>query len=76
MAQYATLEVTIADVEPVAGFIARVCRADAMIRAMTAQDAAGLPGTVAAGLAELQSAIRDLGVVPVREALGSGGDAS
>jgi hypothetical protein len=43
---------------------------------MTAQDAAGLPGTVAAGLAELQSAIRDLGVVPVREALGSGGDAS
>jgi hypothetical protein len=69
MAQYATLEVTIADVEPVAGFIAR------MIRAMTAQDAAGLPGTVAAGLAELQSAVRDLGVTVPREALDGTGDA-
>jgi hypothetical protein len=42
---------------------------------MTAQDAAGLPGTVAAGLAELQSAIRDLGVVVPREALDGAGDA-
>lgn len=64
MAQYATLEVTIADVEPVASFIARVCKADAMIRAMTPQDAADLPGAVVEGITELQSAVRDLGTVP------------
>lgn len=66
MAQYATLEVTIADVEPVASFIARVCKADAMLRGMTAQDAADLPGAVVEGIAELQAAVRDLGTVPPR----------
>lgn len=67
MAQIARVEVTIADVEPVASFIARACKADAMIRAMTAAEAAALPGTAAAGIAELQAAVRDLGVAPERE---------
>jgi hypothetical protein len=54
-------EVTIADIEPVASFIARVLAANAVIAGMTADEAAGLPGGVAAGIAELQGACRDLG---------------
>lgn len=68
MAQVARVEVTLADVEPVARFIAQACKADAMIRRMTAQEAAELPGTVAAGIAELQSAVRHLGVIGEQEA--------
>lgn len=67
MARAAQVEITIADVEPVAAFIARTCKADAMIRRMTATEAAALPGTVAAGIAELQSAVRDLGISPAHE---------
>ena len=67
MASVTRVEVTLADVEPIASFIARACKADAMIRAMTPGEAAGLPGTVAAGIAELQSAVRDLGVSAARE---------
>ena len=63
MAQVARVEVTLCDVQPVARFIASVCRADAMIRSMTAQEAAALPETVAAGVAELQAAVRSLGVL-------------
>jgi hypothetical protein len=62
VASVTRVEVTLADVEPVASFIARACKADAMIRDMTSDEAAALPGTVAAGIAELQSAVRDLGV--------------
>jgi hypothetical protein len=61
VARYAVVEVTLADVEQVASFIARAHAADALIRKMTAAEAAALPGTVAAGIAELQSALRDLG---------------
>jgi hypothetical protein len=61
VARYAVVEVTLADVEPVASFIARAHVADALIRKMTAAEAAALPGTVAAGIGELQSALRDLG---------------
>lgn len=57
----AEVTVRVADVEPVAGFIARVCRADALSRKMTAAEAAALPGTVAEAISELQSAVRDLG---------------
>jgi hypothetical protein len=60
VARYAVVKVTLADVEPVASFIARVLAADAPIRKMTAAEAAALPGTVAAGIAELQGACRDL----------------
>jgi hypothetical protein len=63
VAQVARVEVTLCDVQPVARFIAAVCRADAMIRSMTAQEAAALPETVAAGVAELQSAVQALGVL-------------
>jgi hypothetical protein len=63
MAQVAHVEVTLTDVQPVARFIAAVCRADAMIRSMTKAEAAALPETVAAGVAELQSAVTDLGAV-------------
>ena len=60
----ARVEVTISDVEPVASFIARTIAASAMISQMTVAEAAALPGNVAAGIAELQGAIRDLGTVP------------
>jgi hypothetical protein len=63
VAQVARVEVTLADVQPVARFIASVCRADAMIRSMTKAEAAALPETVAAGVAELQAAVADLGVL-------------
>ena len=67
MAKIARVEVTIADIEPVASFIAAVCKADALIRRMSAAEAAELPGDVAAGIAELQAAIRDLGVAVPHE---------
>jgi hypothetical protein len=60
VARAVVVEVTVSDVEPVASFIARVLAADALIRKMTAAEAAALPGTVAAGIAELQGACRDL----------------
>lgn len=63
MAQVAHVEVTLSDVQPVARFIAAVCRADAMIRSMTADEAAALPEAVAAGVAGLQSAVTALGVL-------------
>ncbi len=67
------VEVRIADVEPVASFIARAHAASALIGKMTAGEAAGLPGTVAAGIAELQGALRDLGARrPVADADGDG----
>jgi hypothetical protein len=69
VASVTRVEVTLADVEPVASFIARACKADAMIRDMTADEAAALPGTVAAGIAELQAAVRELGVSAAREDL-------
>lgn len=53
--------VRVADVEPIAGFIARVCRAEALSRQMTTAEAVALPGTAASAIAELQSAVRDLG---------------
>lgn len=68
MAQVARVEVTLADVEPIARFIAQACKASAMIASMTAQEAAELPGTVAAGIAELQSAVRNLGACGEQEA--------
>jgi hypothetical protein len=75
VASYAVVKVTLADVEPVASFIARVLAADALIRKMTAAEAAALPGTVAAGIAELQSALRDLGAPqPAGDADGDGED--
>lgn len=74
MAQVARVEVTIADVEPVASFIARVCKASAMMRDMTAVEAAALPGAAAAGMAELQAAVRDLGVTQGPVVLGSSAD--
>lgn len=75
MAAVARVEVSIADVEPVAGFIARVLAADAKIRKMTAAEAAALPGTVAEGIMDLQLAVRDLGLPPVHFAGGGGGGA-
>lgn len=67
MASVARVDVTLADVEPVASFIARVLAANAVIGKMTAAEAAGLPGTVAEGISGLQSAVRDLGTVPPAE---------
>lgn len=67
MAHVTRVEVTLADVEPVARFIAQACKASAMIASMTAQEAAELPGTVAAGIAELQSAVRHLGGIGEQE---------
>jgi hypothetical protein len=61
VASVTRVEVTLADVEPVASFIARVLAANAVIGKMTAAEAAGLPGTVAEGISGLQSAVRDLG---------------
>jgi hypothetical protein len=66
------IEVSVADVQPVASFIARVLAADAMIARMTAVEAAALPGTVAAGIADLQAAVRDLGL-PAPRFVGEGG---
>lgn len=78
MATAGRIEVSVADVQPVASFIARVLAADALIAKMTAAEAAALPGTVAAGIADLQSAVRDLGMLPppayVVGAGGGGGD--
>jgi hypothetical protein len=77
VAQVARVEVTIADVEPIARFIARVCKAGAMMRDMTAGEAAALPGAAAAGIAELQAAVRDLGVSADPVVIGaSAGDGS
>ena len=73
MTDVATVTLRVADVEPIASFISRVHKADAMIRGMTAQEAADLPGTVVAGITELQSAVRDLGAVPPREGLDGDG---
>lgn len=68
------VEVTIADIEPVASFIARALAANALIMKMTADEAAALPGTVAAGIAELQGAVRDLGArQPAADADADGG---
>jgi hypothetical protein len=63
VAQVAHVNVKLSDVQPVARFIAAVCRADAMTRSMTKAEAAALPETVAAGVAGLQSAVRSLGVL-------------
>jgi hypothetical protein len=67
VASVTRVEVTLADVEPVASFIARVLAANAQISKMTAAEAAALPGTVAAGISDLQAAVRDLGEVPAAE---------
>jgi hypothetical protein len=67
------IEVSVADVQPVASFIARVLAADAMIAKMTAAEAAALPGTVAAGIADLQSAVRDLGLPAPAYVVGAAG---
>jgi hypothetical protein len=58
------IDVHVADVEPVASFIARVHAANALFAKMTAMEAASLPGTVATGIADLQAAIRMLGQPP------------
>jgi len=71
VARYAVVKVTVADVEPVASFIARAHAASALISGMTPAEAAGLPGCVAEGIAELMSALRDLGA---RQPAGDDGD--
>jgi hypothetical protein len=67
VASVTRVEVTLADVEPVASFIARVLAANAVIAKMTAAEAAALPGTVAAGISDLQAAVRDLGTPATAE---------
>jgi hypothetical protein len=64
VASVTRVEVTLADVEPVASFIARVLAANALLGKMTAAEAASLPGTTAEGISDLQAAVRDLGSVP------------
>jgi hypothetical protein len=64
VARTARVEVFLADVEPVASFIARVHAASALFARMTALEAASLPGTVAEGIADLHAAIRLLGQPP------------
>ena len=63
----ATVTVKMADVEPIAGFITRVCKAESLLRSMTKDEVAALPGKAAHAMVELQSAIRDLGVAQQAE---------
>jgi hypothetical protein len=56
----ATVEVWLSDLEPVAGFIAKACRAEAWTRLVTREQAAELPRPVAAAILLLQGAVADL----------------
>lgn len=60
MAQVTRVQVTVADLQPVAAFIAACARADAMIRSASLEERASLPGTVASGAAELEAAVATL----------------
>lgn len=62
------VDVHLADVEPVASFIARVHAAHSLFAKMTALEAANLPGTAAEGIADLHAAIRLLGQPPPPDA--------
>jgi hypothetical protein len=61
MAHVATVEVLVADVEPVSSFIARCCEAANHFYGMTPEQVCALPDECAAGIAVLQSALRDVG---------------
>jgi hypothetical protein len=56
----ATVEVWLADLEPVSGFIARVCAAEAAMRQLPAEQTAALPDSFLAAWGELQVAVEDL----------------
>ena len=57
----ATVEVWIADLEPVTAFIVKVVQADAEMRLTTVEQAAELPDPLVSGWGKLQDAIRELG---------------
>jgi hypothetical protein len=67
--------VTIADLEPVAGFIAKACRAEAWLRQLTADQADDLPDVAVAAMSMLQEAVREIGgYLPTAAAILAGSD--
>lgn len=62
----ATVNLRVADLEPVMSFIVRVCQADAAIKRMTPQEMCAMPEAAILGISMLQSAVRDLGGLPRR----------
>lgn len=69
----ATVSISVADVQPVARFIADVARAEACFRGMTADECAGMPDKAARGLMALQQALDRLGLPMLRTGGGGGG---
>jgi hypothetical protein len=60
-----TVAIYVADLEPVSSFIAKVARAEAWFRQMSADEVLSLPKPALAGFNMLQGAVRDLaGCVP------------
>lgn len=59
----AEVRVTIADLEPVCGFIAKVLQADAKMRRITAEEAAALPDFTVAGMGLLQEAVAEISTI-------------
>ena len=55
------VDVRAADLQPVADFIAKVARGDALLRRMSRDEAIALPDTATAGWTLIQEALRDLG---------------
>jgi hypothetical protein len=61
MASVATVEVSLTGVEPVSSFIAACCKAADHFYSLTPEQMASLPHACAAGIAELQSALSEIG---------------
>lgn len=68
------VSVTIADLEPVAGFIVKACRAEAWLRQLTSEQMVTLPEPALAAMQMLQEAVSDLngGSLPTMAAVLAG----
>lgn len=60
MAETASITVKVADIEPVASFIAKTLRAEAWLRQLTSEQMAALPQPAIAAMQMLQEAVSDL----------------
>lgn len=69
-----TVTLKIADVEPVASFIARVCKAESFLRSMTKEEAVALPDKAVMAMGELQMAVSDLAAAQQPEGQGAQDD--
>jgi hypothetical protein len=56
----AKVTVKLADLEPINGFIVKVCRAEAWFRGLTPDELLALPENALAGVTLLQAALRDI----------------